>query len=310
MHSHDLSPWRHAHYYQTGMEGAAESRTRIVVGLTVIMMLAEITAGTIFNSMALLADGWHMSTHAGALGIAAFAYSFARRHADDQGFTFGTGKVGDLAGFASAIILGGVALLMIWESAARLKTVQAIAFDEALWVAGLGLAVNLASALILGGHGQHHRDDHHHGHQDHRDHNLRAAYIHVLADAFTSVLAIAALLVGKYLGWWWMDPLMGFVGAAVIANWSWSLMRKTGAILLDHNNDQELREEVRAAIEGDADNQLTDLHLWQVGPGHWAAIISIVTHHRRDPDHYKALLMKVHELSHVTIEVHPCRGDR
>ena len=250
-----------------------------------------------------------MSTHAGALGIAAFAYGFARRHADDQSFAFGTGKVGALGGFTSAIILCIVALLMVWESANRLTTAQTIAFDEALWVAVIGLAVNLVSAVILGGHGHHHEhvhDDHGHAHHDH---NLRAAYIHVLADAFTSVLAIAALVLGKYLGWWWMDPVMGFVGAAVIVNWSWSLMRKTAAVLLDRSDDPELREEVRAAIEGDADNRLSDLHLWQVGPGHWGAIVAIVTHAPREPAHYKGLLAGVHELSHVTVEVHPCGGD-
>jgi cation diffusion facilitator family transporter len=309
MHAHDMSPWRHTHQYQTGTEDAAERRTKVVVVLTLVMMVAEIAAGTVFNSMALLADGWHMSTHAGALGIAAFAYAFARSHADDQKFTFGTGKVGALGGFTSAIILGVVAIGMVWESVGRLATTQVIAFDEALWVAVIGLVVNLVSALILGGQGhQDHDHAHDHGH-GHQDHNLRAAYIHVLADAFTSVLAIAALVMGKLWGWWWMDPLMGVVGAVVIANWSWGLMGKTAAVLLDRSEDAELREEVRAAIENDADNQLADLHLWQVGPGHWSAILSVVTHTPREPAHYKALLAEVHELSHVTVEVLPCRGE-
>ncbi len=310
MSSHNLSPWRHTHHFQSGIEASAERRTRIVVGLTVVMMVAEIAAGTIYNSMALLADGWHMSTHAGALGIAAFAYWFARKHADDPRFTFGTGKVGTLGGFTSAIILCIVALLMVWESANRLMTTQTIAFDEALWVAVIGLAVNLVSAFVLGGQGDDH--DHHHGHghhHDHHDHNLQAAYIHVVADAFTSVLAIAALLVGKYLGWWWMDPMMGFVGAAVIINWSWGLMRKSGDVLLDHGDDGDLREEIRSAIEGGGDRWLSDLHLWQVGPGHWGAIISLVTHDPRDPAYYKGLLSEVHELSHITVEVLPCRGE-
>ncbi|RAU23413.1 cation transporter [Paramagnetospirillum kuznetsovii] len=307
MHAHDLTPWQHAHKYFGGNEEAAERRTLIVVGLTVVMMVAEIAAGTLFNSMALLADGWHMSTHAGALGIAAFAYGFARRHAEDGRFTFGTGKVGVLGGFASAIILGIVALLMVWESASRLTETQTIGFDEALWVAVIGLVVNLVSALILGGHGHEHHHDHHD--HDHHDHNLRAAYIHVVADAVTSVLAIMALLLGKYLGWWWMDPVMGLVGAAVIAKWSWGLMAQTGAVLLDHNDDRELEEEVRAAIEGDADNRLTDLHLWRIGTGHWAAIVSVVTHEPRPPEHYKRLLAPVHELSHITIEVLPCVGE-
>lgn len=323
MHFENMSPWQHAHYFQTGIEAAAERRTRIVVALTALMMVAEIAAGTIFNSMALLADGWHMSTHAGALGIAAFAYSFARRHANDQRFTFGTGKVGALGGFTSAIILCVVALLMIWESSIRLTSAQTIAFNEALAVAVLGLAVNVVSAVILGGTGQggHHGHDHahvhghdhahHHAHdhaddRGHQDHNLRAAYVHVVADAFTSVLAIAALLLGKYLGWWWMDPVMGFVGAAVIINWSFSLLQKTGSVLLDRSDDQELRDEVRAAIENDADNRLSDLHLWQVGPGQWGAIVSIVTHSPREPDYYKGLLATVHELRHITVEVQPC----
>lgn len=313
MHIHDVSPWRHPHSFLTGREESAERRTRIVVVLTVAMMVIEIGAGTLFNSMALLADGWHMSTHAGALGIAAFAYAFARKHADDHRFAFGTGKVGTLGGFASAVILFIVALLMAWESGRRLLTAQTIAFDEALGVAVLGLAVNLVSAVILGGHGhEDHDDGHHHGHpHDHEehDHNLRAAYIHILADILTSVLAIAALLVGKHLGWWWMDPVMGFVGAAVITKWSLGLVRKTGAVLVDHSDDRELREEVRAAVEGDADNRLADLHLWQVGPGHWGAILSVVTHAPRGPDHYKGLLAAVHELSHVTVEVLSCPGE-
>jgi cation diffusion facilitator family transporter len=322
MHCQNLSPWQHSHQFQTGLEESAERRTRFIVALTLLMMVAEIAAGTIFNSMALLADGWHMSTHAGALGITAFAYAFARKHATDQRFTFGTGKVGALAGFTSAVLLGVVALLMAWESASRLAVAQTIAFDEALWVAAIGLAVNLLSAFILGGHEHDHEHDHGHGHgnghghdhgrhheTEHHDHNLRAAYLHVLADALTSVLAIAALLLGKYLGWWWMDPFMGFVGAAVIAKWALDLMRRTGAILLDHSDDQELRQEVLATIEGDADNRLSDLHLWQIGPGHWGAIVSVVTHNPRDPAHYRGLLAEVHELSHVTVEVQACAGE-
>ncbi len=310
MHCHNLSPWQHSHQFQTGLEESAERRTRLIVALTLAMMIAEIAAGTIFNSMALLADGWHMSTHAGALGISAFAYAFARKHSADMRFTFGTGKVSALAGFTSAIILALVALVMIWESAGRLTKAQTIAFDEALWVAAVGLAVNVLSAVILGGPSHDHAHDHQHGHgADHHDHNLRAAYLHVLADAFTSVLAIVALLLGKHLGWWWMDPLMGMVGAAVISKWAWGLLKSTASVLLDHSDDQELQQEVRAAIEGDADNRLSDLHLWQVGPGHWGAIVSIVTHNPRDPAYYRELLAEVHELSHVTIEVQACAGE-
>lgn len=292
----DPSPWAHSHRFESGREQGAERRTRLVVALTVVTMAAEIAAGLAFNSMALLADGWHMGTHAGALGIAVFAYAFARRHADDQRFSFGTGKVGPLAGFASAVLLGLVALLMVWESGQRLLTLQAIAFDEALAVAVLGLMVNLASAAILG---HHDHDDHHH-----HDHNLRAAYLHVLADALTSVLAIAALLLGKLVGWWWLDPAMGVVGAVIIARWAWDLMRGTGAVLVDHNDDAGLGERVRASIEGEADNRLSDLHLWRIGPGHWAAIVSVVTARPRPPAHYKALLSGLSELSHITVEVH------
>lgn len=320
MHEHDLGAWRHAHRFVTGGEQAAERRTRIVVWMTVTMMVAEIAAGTVFNSMALLADGWHMSTHAGALGIAVFAYSFARKHADDEHFTFGTGKVGVLAAFASAIILVLIAVLMVGESANRLLTVQIIAFDEALWVAVAGLAVNFASAVVLGGHhgqgqGHNHGHDHdhdalEHGHHDHHgkheDHNFRAAYLHVIADAFTSLLAIVALLLGKYQGWWWMDPTMGFVGAAVIFWWAWGLLRYAGAVLVDYNDKHELQDKVRSAIEGDADNRLADLHLWQVGPGHWAAILSVVTATPRVPAYYKGLLIAVQGLSHISIEVQPC----
>ncbi|MGE5503943.1 MAG: CDF family Co(II)/Ni(II) efflux transporter DmeF [Actinomycetota bacterium] len=293
----DITSWTHEHRYETGGEQGAERRTRLVVGLTVVTMVVEIAVGLATNSMALLADGIHMSTHAGALGIAAFAYWHARRHADDRRYTFGTGKVGALAAFTSAIILGMVALLMVWESGSRLLAVQAIAFDEALWVAILGLVVNLASAVILGGH-DHHEDDHHH-----HDHNLRAAYLHVVADAFTSVLAIAALLCGKLWGWWWLDPLMGLVGAAVIANWSAGLVGRTGAVLLDKSSDDALEAEVRTAIETGGD-RVSDLHLWQVGPGHWAAIVSVVSRTPQPPQHYRGRLAEVHELSHVTIEVH------
>lgn len=302
MHAEHLERWTHSHRFETGGEAAAERRTRIVVGLTFVMMVVEIAAGMLFNSMALLADGWHMATHVGALGIAAFAYAYARRHADDPRFAFGTGKVGSLAGFASAVALAIVAALLIWESATRLLTVQVIAFDQALPVAVLGLLINIASAAILGGHGHAHAHDHDH---HHHDHNLRAAYLHVLADALTSVTAIAALLLGKYFGWWWVDPLMGIVGGAVILVWAYGLMRQAGGTLVDIS-DEGLRREVVDAIEGDADNKVTDLHLWRVGPGHWAAIVSLVTHTPRDVEHYRTLLAPVNEISHLTVEIQSC----
>lgn len=307
MHTQNIALWSHGHRFGTGAETGAERRTRIVVGLTLATMVAEIAVGLLTNSMALLADGFHMATHAAALGIAAFAYRHARRHADDRRYSFGTGKVGALAGFTSAIILGMVGLLMVWESALRLFSRQEIAFDEALMVAALGLGVNLVSALLL--KGSHHHDHHdHHDHHAHEDHNLKAAYIHVLADALTSVLAIMALVFGKYAGWWWLDPLMGIVGALVIARWAWGLAVHSGAMLLDIGDDAALEAEVRSAIEGDADNRVADLHLWRVGPGHWAAIVSVVTGTPRPPAHYHDLLHDVHELSHVTVEVNACPG--
>lgn len=306
MHKEDLSSWRHSHRFETGHERGAERRTKLVAILTVGMMVAEIAAGTITNSMALLADGFHMSTHAGALGIAAFAYGYARRHADDRRYTFGTGKVGELAAFTSTIILGMVALIMVYESGIRLFTPQTIAFDQALLVAVLGLIVNIASAFILSSPDHGHDHDHHHSH-GHHDHNLSAAYTHVIADALTSVLAIAALLFGKFLGWWWLDPVMGFVGAAIIAKWGWNLLLRSSSVLLDMSGSDELEAEVRNAIEQEADNRLADLHLWKIGPNHWAIILSVVSSKPQEPDHYKRLLAGVHELSHISVEVHPCR---
>ncbi len=332
MHTQDIGAWRHDHRFETGDEARAEKRTWLVVLLTLTMMAAEITVGTLTNSMALLADGFHMSTHAAALGIAAFAYHHARKHADDPRYTFGTGKVGSLAAFASALFLGLVALGMIWESGERMLTVQTIAFDQALWVAALGLAVNVASAVILGGghshdherghghdhgygHGHDHGYDHHghahdhgHGHGHAEDHNLRAAYLHVIADAVTSVLAIAALLFGKYLGWWWLDPLMGVVGALLIGKWAWGLAVTSGAVLLDRAADGALERDVRAVIEDEGDNRVADLHLWQVGPGHWAAIVSLVTSAPQAPEHYRQRLRALPHLSHVTVEVQTCPG--
>lgn len=304
MHTRDLSPWRHMHRFETGREDAAARRTRMVLGLTLATMVAEIAAGTVFNSMALLADGWHMSTHAAAMGIATAAYAYSRRHADDPRFTFGTGKIGSLAGFGSAIVLGMTALLMAWKSGERLLAVQVIAFEEALAVAVLGLTVNLVSAAILGAHDHDHDD----GHDHHHDHNLRAAYLHVVADALTSVLAVAALLAGKYLGWWWMDPVTGFVGAAVITKWAWGLVRQSGAALLDMSGDEDIVRSIRAAIEEDGDSRVADLHLWQVGPNQWAAIVAVVAGTFRPVAYYRNRLAAVPGLGHVTVEIHACAG--
>lgn len=322
-------PAQHQHVFLGSEHDRHERRTWLVVGLTSATMVAEIVAGTVFGSMALVADGWHMSTHAAALGIAAFAYRFARQHAHDRRFSFGTGKLGDLAAFASALLLMLVAIAVGWESAMRLAAPVAIDFTQATAIAVLGLLVNLASVWLLrDGHGHHHHhghthggaghhghghahdhhghDDHHHGHHSHGGHgadtNLRAAYMHVLADAFTSILAIAALLGGRFYGWVWLDPVMGIVGAAVIAHWSIGLLRSSGAVLLDTVPDEALAKRIgeRLAAEG---AEVADLHLWQVGPGHRSAIVSIVTGEPRAPAAYKALLADLPTLSHVTVEV-------
>jgi cation diffusion facilitator family transporter len=270
------------------------------------MMVVEVTAGYVTGSMALLADGFHMATHAGALGIAAWAYAFARRHAGNPRFTFGTGKIGDLAGFASALILAMIALGIGIESVQRLLSPSRIAYTEAIVVAVLGLAVNLASVWLLGhGHGDH-SHAHDHGHH-HDDNNMRSAYFHVLADALTSVLAIGALLAGRYAGWVWMDPLMGIVGAVVIARWSWGLMRATGAVLVDATASPQLKKEIHEAIE-DGDAQITDLHVWRVGPGKFAAIISLEAADPLPADAYAKRVQVHEELAHVTVETHRCAG--
>ncbi|WP_165356312.1 CDF family Co(II)/Ni(II) efflux transporter DmeF [Sphingosinicella sp. BN140058] len=318
MHNH-LPDADLAHSHRFGQEDTrrSERRTLLVVGLTVVMMLAEIIGGALTGSMALLADGWHMGSHAAAIGLAAFAYRFARRHAHDRRFSFGTGKVGPLAGFASAIVLGLIALAMAYESAQRLLTPLRIEYSEAMIVAAIGLIVNLASAALLGGDHHHHdsgevgEEDHDHhdygepGHH-HHDHNLRAAYVHVLADAMTSLLAILALAGGSWLGLFWLDPVIGIVGAGVILWWSWGLIRGSGRVLLDVEASQRTADRIRAKLEADADNRIIDLHLWQVGTGHLALIVSVLTHHPRPPAHYKALLRNIDHLAHVTIEVVPC----
>ena len=308
MHTHNLNQWQHSHDFHVS-SSHGERRTLHVVILTACMMVIEIGAGYLYGSMALLADGWHMGTHVAALGIALFAYSYARHHARNPRFTFGTGKVGSLGGFASAIALAVVALLMGFESVERLLAPQSIRFDEAILVAAVGLGVNLASAWLLqDGHAHSRHHDHAHPGHRHHDHNLQAAYLHVLADALTSVLAIVALFAGKLFGWVWMDALMGIVGAVVIARWSLGLIRETSGVLLDGSPNKKLANDVKQAIESDADNRVTDLHLWQVGPDRVAAIISIVTHEPRDPSHYKGLLAGFADLAHTTIEVNGCAG--
>ena len=305
MHTHNLKPWLHSHKF-AAVDRGNERRTTIVVGLTAATMVVEIVAGLLYNSMALLADGWHMGTHVAALTISVFAYRYARRHAEDARFTFGTGKVGVLSGFSSAVVLAVVALLMAAESVQRFFSRPDIRFDQAILVAMLGLAVNLISAVILRRHSahQHHGGPHHtHVH----DHNLKAAYLHVVADTLTSVLAIVALVFGKFLGYVWLDPLMGLVGGFMIARWSYGLLRDTGHILLDSVVSQEMLQAVRSAIESDADNRISDLHLWRVGPDDYATIVSVVSDQPRTPEHYKGLLSHIEGLSHITVEVHRCR---
>lgn len=299
----------HDHVFLGSDHSRNERRVWLVIALTASMMVAEIVAGTIYGSMALVADGWHMSTHAGAMLIAALAYAYARRHARDPRFTFGTGKLGDLAGFASAIVLALIALLIGWESFVRLANPVAIGFEQAIAVAVVGLAVNLVSAWLLrDDHAHHHHGhDHDHHHHEHhaQDNNLRAAYLHVLADALTSILAIVALLLGRSYGWLWADPLMGIVGALVIVRWSWSLIRETGGVLIDAVPEGGgLADEIRATLER-GEEHITDLHVWQVGPGHHAAIVSLSSPHPKAPSDYKARLAHLDALSHVTVEVQP-----
>lgn len=297
---------KHPHLFLGASHARNERRTWIVVGLTALMMVIEIVAGAIFGSMALLADGFHMATHAGALGIAALAYFYARKHAGNERFTFGTGKLGELAGYSSAVILAVIALLIGFESLVRLTAPVAIRFDEAIAVAVLGLIVNLASAWLLHDSEHHHEHD---GHHSHEDHNLRSAYFHVLADALTSVLAIAGLMAGRVYGWLWVDPLVGIVGAIVIARWAWGLLEGAGAVLLDTVPDQRLAAEIRRTLERDGD-QIADLHLWRIGPGHMALIASVVTSKSRAPSYYKEKLARFPQLSHVTVEVHSVEAAR
>jgi len=302
----------HSHVFLGSDHRRNERRIWLVIALTTVMMVVEIGAGSVYGSMALMADGWHMSTHASAMLISALAYLYARRHANNARFTFGTGKLGDLAGFASAIVLALIALLMGWESLLRLFAPVAINFHEAIAIAVAGLVVNIVSAWLLRGdhghdhHGHSHAHEHHHDHghaHGGKDNNLRSAYIHVIADAMTSVLAIAALLLGSRFGWTFLDPLMGIVGGLVILQWSWSLLRASGGILLDFiPAGEDLPDEIREAIETGED-RITDLHVWQVGPGHHAAIVAVATPLSRDPAFYKARLADIHELSHVTVEV-------
>jgi cation diffusion facilitator family transporter len=399
-------PSAHNHVFLGEGHEQNERRTWIVIWLCGAMMIAEIVGGLLFGSIALVADGLHMSTHAGALLLAALAYTYARKRAGDPNFSFGTGKFGDLAGFTSAIILAMIALLIAYESVSRLFAPVAIHFAEAIPIACLGLAVNIASAWLLSSGGHHHGHGHSHAHEGHdrdeahhvlteagtvvlevfedgvpphfrlhvetgpalkeqatsvetvrsdgtrqlfamkdqggylesdeeipephaftaivrigqedypvvfeehehahdsarRDNNMRAAVVHVMADAAVSVLVITGLLLARTFGWLWMDPLAGIIGAAVIASWSYGLIRDTGAILLDMNPDRQMASNLRHAVESEGD-QIADLHLWRLGPGHLGAIISVITTKARDPVYYRARLARFRSLSHLTVEV-------
>lgn len=310
MHATDISAWKHEHNFP-GDTSAAEKRTRRVLVLTGAMMLVEIVAGYFFHSMALVADGWHMGTHVAAFVLAAVAYAYGRRHAKDERFTFGTGKVGVLGAFTSAVVLSIIALVIAGESIQRLVTPQTIHFREAIAIAVVGLVVNLLSALML-------KDDHHHGHAHGHDHghaehghrqdlNLKAAYIHVLADTFTALGAVVALSAGYLWGWVWLDPAMGLVGTVVILSWAYTLLRDTGSILLDRvPASSDLPVVIHEGIEEDGDSKITDLHIWQVGVNQFAAVISVVAHDPKTPAEYRQALKIHEELVHVNVEVQVC----
>jgi cation diffusion facilitator family transporter len=318
MHTHDLAAWRHEHVFDRG-NAAGERGTRRVLWITAAMMLLEIAAGWYYNSMALLADGLHMSSHAVAIGLSVAAYAAARRHAGDSRFAFGTWKIEVLGGFASAIFLLGIVALMLWGSVERLLKPQAIHYPEALTVAVLGLVVNLVCALILGNahHGHEHGhahghahgpDGHHHAHHD--DLNLKSAYLHVVADAATSVAAIVALAGGWWLGWAWLDPVMGIVGAVVVAVWAKGLIRDTAVVLLDREMDHPVVDEIRDVLQQQGaagDTAITDLHVWRVGRASYACALSLVTHDGGlTPARVREWLSVHEEIVHITVEIQHC----
>ena len=314
MHTNNLSQWTHEHIFDLGNH-AAERGTRVVMWITAAMMIVEIIAGWWFNSMALLADGWHMSSHTVAIGLSAFAYAAARRYAQDPRFAFGTWKIEVLAGFASAIFLIGVAAMMVFGSVERIFLPQSIHYQEAMIVAAVGLVVNIVCAVVLGGaHADHdhdeHGDGHHHGNDAHHDLNLRSAYVHVIADAATSVLAVVALAGGWIYGWSWLDPVMGIVGAVLVAVWAKNLLTQTGKVLLDREMDHPVIAEIHEVVESGheaGDTRLTDLHVWRVGKQSYACALSVVTHDASlTPDRVRKQLAQHEEIVHATIEVHQC----
>jgi cation diffusion facilitator family transporter len=314
-----LAGWRHDHSFGQDRRRPGERKTQLVIGITASMMVVEIAAGVMFGSMALLADGLHMASHAVALGINAYAYAYARRHAHDASYSFGTGKVNTLGGFTGAVLLAAFALLMASESVQRLVVPVPIAFNQAILVAVVGLIVNGVSMLILGhrhdaDHSAHDPDHHDHDHDDHdddhdvehhaHDHNLVSAYLHVLADAVTSLLAIVALLAAKYFGFTWMDPLMGIVGAVLVARWSFGLLKATSAVLLDRSAAPEICATVRKSIERVDGNRVVDLHVWCIGLNLYSVLLTVVSPRPRPPEHYKALLPADLNIVHATVEVH------
>jgi len=310
MHIHKLEKWQHGHNFFVHRE-QNEKNTQKVMGLTAVTMVVEIVAGIVFGSMALLADGWHMGTHVAAFLITLFAYRYSRKNADNPDFSFGPGKINVLGAFASAVALAVVALVMAVESIGRFFSPVEIHYGQSMLVAGLGLLVNVACAFLLhGSHDHHHGHAHDHGdHHHHEDHNLKAAYFHVLADALTSVLALVALAFGSLFGWWALDPVMGIVGALVITRWAWGLLKESIEILFDAGVDSGLRDDVQSAIEADADNRVTDLHLWKVGPHHLSAIVTLVTHYPRPVEDYRRLLAGFEQIKHLTIEVIRCEDE-
>lgn len=301
---------RHDHVFGQDRTRPGERRTRIVIALTAVTMVVEIGAGLVFGSMALLADGLHMASHAAALGVSAFAYAWVRRHAGDPLYSFGAGKMNALAGFSGAILLAGFAVLMAWESVERLFQPVPVAFTQAIAVAILGLGVNAVSAgiLVRGQDADHaHGHDHDLGHDHHHDHNLRSAYLHVLADALTSLLAIVALAGGAFFGWAFLDPAMGLVGAVIVTRWSAGLLVESGRVLLDRQAPSSVCDRIRQAVESRPGDRVADLHVWQVAPGGWAAIVTVVSDEPLTPDGYRSLLPVDLGLTHVTVEIVPCR---
>lgn len=312
MHDEQIELWQHHHLFNVDKK-SVEKSTLIVVIITFITMIAEILFGWLSHSMALLADGWHMGTHAFALGISLIAYIMARKYAKDRSFTFGTWKIEILGAYTSAIILGIVGLIMIYSSVNRILHPLNIYYNQALLVAFIGLSVNVVCAIILnsGGytheHDHHHEEDHYSHNHHHEDLNLKSAYLHVVADALTSVLAIAALLGAKYFNFVWLDPMMGIVGAGLILHWSTFLLKETGGILLQREIDNPIADEIKHEIESDGDSIISDLHVWKVAQCQYACIVSLVTSKNYSIEDYKKRLAKVHELAHVTIEIHECK---